>query len=66
MIKNNLEYKFYKEYEFIYQEDKTFKRGIIDLLIEADDKIIIIDYKLKNTLDESYQKQLLGYKKAIS
>lgn len=66
MIKNNLEYKFYKEYEFIYQEDKTFKRGIIDLLIEADDKIMIIDYKLKNTLDEAYQKQLLGYKKAIS
>ena len=66
LIKNNLSSKFYKEYEFNYQDLDTLKHGIIDLMIESDKEIIIIDYKLKNTDDKEYNKQLNGYKDAIS
>lgn len=66
IIKDNLNSKMYKEYEFIYQKDNEFKTGIIDLMIENTDTIIIIDYKLKNVLDDAYTKQLEGYREAIS
>lgn len=65
IIKDNINSKFYKEYEFIYQKDNIIKRGIIDLLIENEEEIIIIDYKLKNIFDSNYDKQLLGYKEYI-
>ncbi len=55
----------YKEYEFIYEEDNTMYHGIIDLMLEYDDSIKIIDYKLKNTDDPAYIKQLNGYKNYI-
>lgn len=66
VIKDSLEKnsKFYKEYEFIYQKDNLSKHGIIDLMIVADD-IIIIDYKLKNIDDNSYYEQLNGYRDYI-
>ena len=51
----------YKEYEFVTQDT----HGIIDLLLEDTDKMIIIDYKLKNIEDENYDKQLNGYRKFI-
>ena len=51
----------YKEHEFIYQN----KHGIIDLLLEYQDKILIINYKLKNINDDNYLKQLEGYKEYI-
>jgi len=54
----------YKEYEFMYEEDKEY-HGIIDLLIEKENENIIVDYKLKNTKDEGYINQLKGYKKYI-
>jgi len=53
--------KIYREYEFIYEENHSRKHGIIDLMIENKEKIIIIDYKLKQTMDPAYQKQLKGY-----
>ena len=56
----------YKEYEFIYNDDKAEYHGIIDLMIEYEDKIDIIDYKLNNIKDENYLKQLNGYKDYIS
>ena len=56
----------YKEYEFIYNDDKSEYHGIIDLMIEYEDKIDIIDYKLNNIKDENYLKQLNGYKDYIS
>ena len=37
-----------------------------DTLAELFNEIIIIDYKLKNTDDQAYLKQLAGYKKYIS
>ena len=53
-----------KEYEFMYTEDKEY-HGIIDLLLIFDDYVTIIDYKLKNTQDDAYLKQLNGYKNYI-
>ena len=56
----------YKEHEFIYELDNTEYHGIIDLMIEYDDRIDIIDYKLNNIKDENYLNQLNGYKEYIS
>ena len=65
IIKENLNNKMYKEYEFTYLEDNNYSHGIIDLLIETPTKMIIIDYKLKGITDENYDKQLNGYRKVI-
>ena len=65
LLKNIKSGKVYKEYEFIEKEDGNIKNGIIDLMIEYDDYIDIIDYKLKNINDSDYDKQLLGYKNYI-
>ena len=65
LMKNRLNNKMYKEYEFIYNEDSIKNHGIIDLLIDDNDKYIIVDYKLKNIDDELYDKQLNGYRKYI-
>jgi len=56
----------YKEEEFMYEDDNKIYRGIIDLVIEYEDSISIVDYKLKHTEDEAYLKQLNGYKNYIS
>jgi len=53
--------KIYKEYEFISGE----YHGVIDLLLEYIDKVIIVDYKLKNIDDNQYFEQLNGYKTYI-
>lgn len=57
--------KVYKEYVF-YSNDVT---GIIDLLIESDDKYIIVDYKLRD-IDKDYYynqvKQYMNYIKSIT
>ena len=66
LIKENKNAHFYKEYEFIYEEDNTLKHGIIDLLIDCGTHLIIVDYKLKNIFDEEYDKQLNGYRHIIS
>ena len=56
----------YKEYEFMYEEDGVMSHGIIDLMLEYDDNIKIIDYKLKNIKDDNYVNQLNSYKNYIS
>ncbi len=56
----------YKEYEFSYREDNVSYHGIIDLIIEYKDRIMIVDYKLNNIIDDIYFKQLESYKKYIS
>ena len=55
----------YREYEFIYEQDNVLYNGVIDLILEYDDYINIIDYKLKNIDDDGYLKQLDGYKTYI-
>ena len=52
----------YKEHEFIYEKDNITYHGIIDLTLKNDNKITIVDYKLKNIDDEEYIKQLNIYK----
>ena len=58
---NVLNSKIYKEYAFSYQKDGNLYSGIIDLMIEDQDRILIVDYKLKNIDDPAYLKQLEGY-----
>ena len=55
----------YREYEFKYTENNISYHGIIDLMLEYDNYINIIDYKLKNINDIEYIKQLNGYKRYI-
>lgn len=55
----------YKEYEFVYEENNISYHGIIDLMIEYENSIKIIDYKLKGINDEAYLLQLNGYKNYI-
>jgi len=57
--------KIFKEYEFIYTNDNNKYHGVIDLMLEYDNHIDIIDYKLKNIDDDNYLKQLNGYKDYI-
>jgi len=57
--------KIYKEYEFVYEEDNTSYHGFIDLMLEYDNYIDIIDYKLMNVDSEEYLNQLMGYKHYI-
>lgn len=54
-IKENAIY--YKEYEFYYNGSL----GKMDLLIELDDSLIVVDYKLKEINKEYYFKQVKGY-----
>ena len=54
-----------KEYEFIYQKDNIEYHGIIDLMLEYEEHIDIIDYKLKSIDDENYLNQLHGYQEYI-
>lgn len=61
ILKNIERAKIYKEFEFIYEDDNITHHGVIDCMIEYDNYIDIIDYKLKNTNDEAYLKQLNGY-----
>ena len=49
----------------MYEENNVLYHGIIDLMLEYTDYIRIIDYKLKNVKDESYIKQLTGYKNYV-
>ena len=62
ILKNIKEANIIKEYEF-YNDNK---HGIIDLMLEYNDHIDIIDYKLKHIDDTAYLEQLTGYKEYIS
>ncbi len=65
MFKNIKEANIYKEHEFIYIKDNNEYHGIIDLMMEYNDHIDIVDYKLNNIKDDNYLKQLNGYKEYI-
>ena len=57
----NSECKLYKEHEFIYYKDNIKYHGIIDLIIVSDKEVKIVDYKLKDTTDDNYKKQVKIY-----
>lgn len=59
------EAKIYQEYEFLYEKMGERYHGVIDLLLEYDDHIDIIDYKLKNIDRSEYEQQLIGYRDYI-
>ncbi len=65
LLDNIGEAKIYKEHEFIYSDEFNEYHGIIDLMLEYDDRIDIIDYKLNNIKDDNYLKQLDGYRTYI-
>jgi len=56
----------YQELEFIYEYENVEYHGIIDLMLEYQNEIKIIDYKLKNIEDKEYVKQLNIYYNYIS
>ncbi len=62
LLKDIQNAKIYKELEFAYNDKENINRGIIDLIIENENEIKIIDYKLANIENEEYEKQLKGYK----
>ncbi len=66
LMKDIAQAKIYHEYEFVYEEGDFIYHGSIDLMLEYEDHIDIIDYKLKNTADEHYLDQLNGYKHYIA
>lgn len=53
--------KTYNEYQFIYQKGDQEIVGIIDLLVEKEDELIIIDYKLDDIHKPEYEKQIQTY-----
>ncbi len=65
ILKNLDDATLYKESEFMYEKDNILYHGIIDLMLERNDTIDIIDYKLMHTTDDAYLKQLNGYKEYI-
>ena len=65
LVKDIKNANIYHEYEFYYTKDNTNYHGIIDLMLEYDNHIDIIDYKLKDTTDAHYIDQLNGYKSYI-
>ncbi len=66
LLKNIKDANIYHEYEFKYVNENNDYHGIIDLMLEYDDHIDIIDYKLKDVSNDDYKKQLEGYKEYIS
>ncbi|MBQ9318764.1 MAG: UvrD-helicase domain-containing protein [Bacilli bacterium] len=65
LLKDINKANIYKEYEFVYHKDNEVLHGFIDLMLEYDNHIDIIDYKLKHTSDDAYLKQLKGYQEYI-
>lgn len=65
ILSNKDQANIYKEYEFMYQKNDTEYHGIIDLLLEYEDHIDIIDYKLSNITEDKYITQLKGYQSYI-
>lgn len=61
LLENIQQAKIFKEYEFM----DNGKHGFIDLLLEYEDKIVIVDYKTKAIDDVHYDEQLNGYRTYI-
>lgn len=66
ILKDVSKAKVYKEYEFIEETNDEIMYGIIDLMLEYDNHIDIIDYKLSHIDDEAYLIQLNKYRRYIA
>ena len=58
--------EIYQELEFVFEKNNKSYHGIIDLLLEYENEIKIIDYKLKNISDAEYKNQLQVYLDYVS
>lgn len=56
----------YQEYPFMDFVNGEEQSGVIDLVVDYDDHIDLIDYKLKTIDDEAYQKQLSTYRNYLA
>ncbi len=65
IVKDRQKAQIFKEYEFIYTKENVHYHGIIDLMLVYETHIVLIDYKLNNTKEKEYLKQLKGYKDYI-
>lgn len=65
LFQNIKQAKIIKEHEFFYEQESSTYHGIIDLMLEYENNIDIIDYKLSDINDQNYKKQLKGYKDYI-
>lgn len=61
LLANRNQATIYQEQSFTTMIDKVEYHGVIDLLLVLEDRCIVVDYKLKYTADEAYQRQLQGY-----
>ena len=52
----------FHELHFSYVEDNIIYNGSIDLILEFEDKFVIIDFKLSNLEKKEYERQLRIYK----
>lgn len=66
LLSNLSDAKIYKEYEFFFTSDNKDYHGFIDLMLEYEDHIKIIDYKLKDIDNENYLRQLKGYREFLT
>ena len=71
-IKKEAQFMMYVPYKDVVKsdiEDKILIQGVVDLIIEKENSIIIVDYKFSNlsgvTLKEKYKEQLNLYKMAV-
>ena len=64
-VKNIKDAIIYKEHEIRFIKDGAIYHGFIDLMLEYEDHIDIIDYKLSNINSNEYVAQLSGYKEYI-
>ncbi len=57
--------RVYKELPFVNPQEDTIIRGVIDLVIEYEEEVVIIDYKMRSVSESSYQDQVLRYVKYL-
>lgn len=66
LFKDIAKAKTYHEHEFIFESNNKQYHGIIDLLVEYDDHVEIIDYKLLNIDHKEYDRQLSIYRDYVA
>lgn len=65
IMQKALKGKIFKELPFVNPQEEGLIRGIIDLVIEFDDEVYIIDYKMRSTDQAAYQEQVMRYVKYL-
>lgn len=61
LMQKALNGQIFKELPFVSTQEEGLIRGIIDLVIELDDEVYIIDYKMRSTDQAAYQEQVMRY-----